>query len=342
VLSALLDPLHDPRWARLVERSPQGSIFHHPAWLRLLHVRYGYPVAGAVVLDAAGDPIAGLPLALVSSRLTGRRLVALPFSDACPPLVIPEAPDVALRSLADGVERQRLVRGLPLQVCASFPQLGPTVDRFLQHHVDLTRGIEALEGAFAPGARRHVRTAERMGVEIDRRTDADALETFYALHLRTRRRLGVPTQPKGFIRALGTLTGQGLGFVAVARHDRRPIAAAVFLGNERTLTYKYGASDERHLRKRPNNLLFARVMRWASEQGLATLDLGRTDPAQAGLAAFKRSLGATEGTLGYTYRGMAPSTGAAARLERISTTIIRNSPPLVGRAIGEALYRHAG
>jgi CelD/BcsL family acetyltransferase involved in cellulose biosynthesis len=341
MLSALLDPLGDPRWARLVAESPQASIFHHPAWLELLHRRYRYPLAAAVVLDGAGRAVAGLPMALVSSRLTGRRLVCLPFSDVCPPLVTGDASEEALELLAATVERERRTRDLPLHVCAPFPQLAPPVDRYLQHLVELGEGAEASEARFASRARRHVRKAERLGVEIKQRTDQDALEIFYALHLRTRRRLGVPTQPKAFIRDLAGLFNQGLGFVAVARLEQRPIAAAVFLRSGGTLTYKYGASDQRHLHARPNNLLFARVIRWGCEHGLQTLDLGRTDPGQDGLAAFKRSLGATEETLAYTYCGTPPPP-ASSHLERAAGAVIRRTPPAVGRAMGELLYRHKG
>ncbi|MDP9294684.1 MAG: GNAT family N-acetyltransferase [Actinomycetota bacterium] len=340
MLSALLDPLGDPRWAQLVAESPQASIFHHPAWLELLHRRYRYPLAAAVVLDGAGQPMAGLPMALVSSRLTGRRLVCLPFSDVCPPLVTGDNSE-ALELLAETVERERRTRDIPLHVRAPFPQLEPPVDRYLRHLVELGEGAEATEAHFASSARRHVRKAERLGVEIEHRSDGDALEIFYALHLYTRRRLGVPTQPKAFIRDLAGLFNRGLGFVAVARFEQRPIAAAVFLRSGGTLTYKYGASDQRHLHARPNNLLFARVIRWGCEHGLQTLDLGRTDPGQEGLAAFKRSWGATEETLAYTYRGTRPPP-ASSHLERAAGAVIRRTPPAVGRAMGELLYRHTG
>jgi CelD/BcsL family acetyltransferase involved in cellulose biosynthesis len=340
--SVLLDPLADERWARLAATAPQATIFHHPRWLGLLHRRYRYPVAAAAVLDDAGAPVAGLPLALVASRLTGRRLVALPFSDACPPLLAPDAPADALEVLAAGIERERARRGVALHVCAAYPQLGAVADRFLAHTVDLRGGAEAVEAAMRPSARRHVRRAERFGVEVVTRTDRGGLDAFYGLHVRTRRRLGVPTQPKGFIRDLAGLMEDGLGFVALALHQGRAVAAIVLLQAGATMTYKYGASDGRFLHLRPNNLLFARVLRSACDAGLATLDLGRTDQGQPGLAAFKRSLGARERPLAYTYAGGPPPAVDRPRVERVAGAIIRRTPPAVGRAAGELLYRHAG
>jgi CelD/BcsL family acetyltransferase involved in cellulose biosynthesis len=342
VRGALLDPLADERWKRLAATAPAATIFHDPRWLALLARRYRYPVAGVAVLDGTGAPVAGLPLAYVGSRLTGRRLVALPFSDACPPLLAPGAPVGALDVLAATVERERARRGVPLQVCAPYPQLGMVAERYLEHAVDLRAGPEAVMARQRPGARRHVRKAERAGLDVVRGTDAAALDAFYALHLRTRRRLGVPIQPRGFIRDLEGLMAQGGGFVAVVRHAGRSLAAAVFLRGRGTLTYKYGGSDERFLHLRPNNLLFARVLRWACDDGLDTLDLGRTDPAQPGLAAFKRSLGARERPLAYTYAGGPPPGPDGSRLERLGGAVIRHTPAAVGRVAGELLYRHAG
>ncbi|HEV2059277.1 MAG TPA: GNAT family N-acetyltransferase [Solirubrobacteraceae bacterium] len=342
MLTALLDPLDDPCWAGFVDRCPQALIFHHPAWLGLLAEHYRYPLAAAAVLDAEGEPVAGIPLALISSRLTGRRVVALPFSDVCPPLVAPGASPDALRLLAEAVESERRRRDLPMEVRGPFSQLGPPVDRFYLHVVDLRGGLVEVERCYASRTRRHVRKAQRMGVEVRQHLDDEALDEFYSLHLRTRRRLGVPTQPKAFVRKLAGLFARGLGFVAVARFEDRPVAAAVFLRAGGNLTYKYGASDERYLHTRPNNVIFAEVIRSACDQGLTTLDLGRTDFGQEGLRSFKLSLGATEETLAYTYRGTTPGPSTPSRAQRASTVLIRKSPPAVGRAIGEVLYRHAG
>lgn len=342
VATALLDPLADPRWLRLAERAPQASVFHHPAWLGLVGRHYRYPLAAAAVLDGGGEAVAGLPVALVASRLTGRRLVALPFSDSCPPLVAADAPDDAAARLAAAVEDLRRARGMPVEVRAAFPELEPPVARFHRHRVDLTPGLEEVERRYASQVRRNVRRARREGVEVRRRADDAALEDFYALHLQTRRRLGVPTQPKAFVLGLGALLRGGHGFVAIARLGGRPVAAAVFLHAGGTLTYKYGASDPAYQQSRPNNLLFADAIAWGCEQGLRELDLGRTDLGHEGLRTFKRSWGAAEEPLQHTYAG-GPVPGPGPSLaERVLAPVIRRGPALTGRVIGEVLYRHAG
>ena len=340
--TGLLDPLADPGWRELVASAPAATIFHHPAWLRLLRERYRYAIGAAVVRDADGRLVGGLPLAAVTSRLTGRRLVAVPFADTCGPILAPGAPDGVLEALGRAVERERERRGVALEVRERFAPAGTPVDLFHQHVIALGDGVEAVEQRFHSRVRRNVRKARREGVTVERRTDAAALDAFYALHLATRRRLGVPTQPRAFIRGLGALFEEGLGFVGLASHEGRPVAAAVFLQTNRTLLYKYGASDESALALRPNNVLFADVIRWGAESGLLALDLGRTDLGQEGLRTFKRSWGAEERTVAYTYGGTAPPTPGHGVRDRVLAQVIRRTPPITGRAIGELLYRHAG
>ena len=150
----------------------------------------------------------------------------------------------------------------------------------------------------------------------------------------------MPTQPKRFIRRFEELFAAGLGFVWTIVEDDQPIAAAVFLTHNGTVTYKYGASDERALNKRPNNLLLSEAIRWSCEEGFHTFDFGRTELENEGLRAFKSGWGANEVELPYTYFSDHEPASESALRDRIMGATIRRSPALVGRMVGEALYRH--
>ena len=339
-----VDPLADRRWQALVERAPGGSVFHHPAWLRLLRAVYRYPVSCCRV--AADDElVAGLPLATVSSRLTGRRLVALPFSDLCPPLVAGDAPAGTATVLGEALEDLARARGLAVEVRGAGDDLrgGSPGERFHHHLLRLEPDVQAVQERF-PKAQvlRGVRRARREGLVAEMRTDRSALAAFYRLHVATRHRLGIPTQPRRFVLGLEALFAEGLGFVALVRHGDRIVAAAVFLTFRDVLTYKYGASDARYLAARPNNLLFMEAIRWGCEHGFHSLDFGRTHWGQEGLRSFKRSWGAEEHELRYRELGPVAPRRRAARTEGALAAVIRRSPPLTGRLIGEMLYRHAG
>src|SRR5262245_48008469 len=81
------DPLHEPRWLEFVTSHPSASIFHTPGWLESLRRTYHFePVA--LTTSAPGLPLRNaLVFCPVRSWLTGARLVSLPFSDHCEPLV---------------------------------------------------------------------------------------------------------------------------------------------------------------------------------------------------------------------------------------------------------------
>lgn len=339
-----LDPISDPAWLALLEASPSATIFHHPLWLRLLESQYGYALHACCI--GADDEIeAGIPVARIESRLTGRRLVSLPFSDICPPVLGAGAQSSSTGALGGALAEERRRTGLDLTVHGALPGApGAFVQpRFFRHLLPLAGDVAEVESRYSKSqVKRGIKKARREGLQAERRTDRAALDSFYALHLQTRKKLGVPTQPKRFIRRFEELFDAGLGFVSLVLDDGRPIAAAVFLSYNGILTYKYGASDVRELGKRPNNLLFAEAIRWACEAGLDTLDFGRTDVDNEGLRAFKRSWGADEEELSYTYfADREPSSGPPLR-ERMMGATIKRAPAGVSRLVGETLYRHFG
>ena len=336
--SELLDPLSDPRWAEFVARASGATIFHDPAWIRLLADQYGYEFRASCVVDGT-RVLAGLPWGRIESRLTGKRLVALPFSDACPPLY----DGAGEEPLAAAIREHTEATGLGLEIRGTLDALeAPAPHRFWQHTLALEPDPDAMERRAKSGIRRGAAKARREGLTVRRATDDGAIETFYRLHLRTRRHQGVPTQSKRFIRALRSIFDLGQGFVALADDGPRTIAAAVFLSRGSHLTYKYGASDRSALQRRPNNLMFAEVIRWACRSGFDELDFGRTDLGNDGLRTFKRGWGAEEIALHYTYARLPVPDGNASLPERIMAPTIRRSPPIVGRLAGAALYRHFG
>ena len=335
----LLDPLADERWGDFLGRVDGATLFHHPAWLRLLKDHYRYEFRACCVCEDDGRVVAGLPWARIESRITGRRLVALPFTDACPPLYERDLGG----QLAAGLEEQRLAAGLGLEVRAQLDALdGESPHRYWQHVLALESDADAVERRAKSSIRRGAGKARREGLSVERRTDPEALDAFYRLHLATRRHQGVPTQSKRFIDGLRGIFEGGHGFVSMVNDSGSPIAAAVFLHFRDHLIYKYGASDRSALARRPNNLLFADVIRWACENGFSKLDFGRTDLDNEGLRGFKRGWGAEELALHYTYVGIAAPDDGHSLPERLLTPVIRHSPTVVGRAIGAAFYRHFG
>jgi CelD/BcsL family acetyltransferase involved in cellulose biosynthesis len=317
-------PLAEPSWTAFAAARPEATPFHAPAWAGFLSECYGFRSFAAVVLDQ-GRIVAGIPVAEVRRR----RWVSLPFTDACGPLGDAERLAAAL----DAARGARLV-----EVRAPLPgSVGSAAG--LAHVLALDEDEQLVFAGFHKSqVRRNIRRAEREGVEVRvATTEAELTDTFYALHLRTRRRLGAPVQRRRFFSLLWRHVLQpGGGYVLLAYHEGRPAAGAVFLTAGQTVVYKYGASDERRWGVRPNHVLFRDAIRRSCAEGRTVFDFGRTDSDDAGLREFKRGWGAIEQELVYStlgggrqiQRGMPTAAAAAAR------RVIRTGPPVVCRAAG--------
>jgi CelD/BcsL family acetyltransferase involved in cellulose biosynthesis len=277
----------------------------------------------------------------VKDRIRGRRWIALPFTDRCPVLADSVA---AANMLADELAAAAGGEGASLEVRSQLAgeRLAAGVVA-VRHELDLTPGREAVERGFSPMTRRNTRRATLADLELRlAEREEDLTRVFYGLHVRTRRRLGIPVQPRRFFRLLWRHgLERGLGHALLVLERGRPLAAGVFLVERGTVVYKYGASDERAWSLRPNNLLFAEAIRQACDEGRRTLDFGRTDVADEGLRGFKASWGAVEEPLVYTRLGTAPRVELPSRAERLLSATIRRAPSWLGRAVGEALYRYA-
>ena len=331
--------LDDPLWLALLHSSQTVTPSHLPIWTKIVAESYGFP-AFALVLTRGGEPVAGLPLVDVTTRLRGRRYAALPFTDQCGPLAPPDLMPDLVRALS-ALRKEELLRRI--EVRDFMPAAEPDVTSYVRgvrHHIDLAPTVDQAFAALSSHHRRAVRTAQRARVRVEIGGSPELFAAFTALHAVTRKRLGVPMQPARFLSALGrAIADHDLGFVAVARHEDRAVAAGVFLETNGVVLYKFGASDARAWNLRPNNLLVWEAIRHGIEHGASVFDFGRSDVGQDGLSSFKRNFGATESPLVYTSIGTPPKErplhpGRASRL------IIQRSPTIVARAAGRALYRY--
>ncbi len=335
--------LTDPRWTEFVAGHPRATPFHHPDWARLVAGCYGYRAFALAVGDVTGVIRTGLPMVEVRHLRGGPRWVSLPYTDYCPPLISCRQDEEHLLS---GLQRASCAAGVR-RVEIRAPLAGCSASRYaaLRHMLALSRDpAEVYAGFHRSQVQRNIRRAEREGLTVRRASRPhDLVDTFYRLHLRTRRRQGVPVQPRRFFRLLwDNAISTGLGSVLIVEVSARPIAAAVFLAWNETVIYKFGASEASTWSLRPNHLLFWHAIRTACEQGYRWFDFGRTDVGQEGLRNFKLSWGAIEEPLVYRTLGGKPGSAPATEgmAARMLVPVIRHGPLLLCRAFGEALYRY--
>lgn len=331
----------EEEWEKFIASIPEATIFHHPTWLNTISQAYGYQPFGLILRDSNGEIRVALPVALVDSQLTGKRWIAYPFSDYCFPLYRSEQ-DLALFSLAiiQFCEEKQVD---PLEIRWHLPQnhrfqIGA---KAVLHLLKLDSDINKVYKGINPKHRNHIRQAERHAVHVEMGRSSNALQTFYRLHLETRRRQGVPIQPWKFFEQLkkNVLEGEH-GFVSLAYHEGRCIAGAIFLFYNKTITYKYSASNRNLLHLRPNNLILWRAIQWGCENSYTLMDFGKTDRENLGLRDFKSNWGAEEQELIYSSISSQLIPTRTYHLNRLVEGIIRKSPLWVCRLSGELFYKH--
>lgn len=299
-----IDPRTSTEWETFVDSHPDATVFHSTAWCNVLAETYGYKPLYVALRDETLKIVGGVPLMVVDSWLTSKRLVGLPFSDLCMPLLPADCDaDEVMRAIAgqagDSGAVALEVRGRP---AADMRLCGYTNGTTFYQHVIELREDTNLDAQVHSSARRAIRKAEKEGVTVRLSTDAGDMRKFYELMVLTRRKHGLLPQPWRFFQNIQRyLVDEGSAHLLLAEHGGEVIAGDLLLSFRDQLVYKFNASDPRFLHLRPNNLLLWHAMRFGIENGRRSLDLGRCEEDNEGLRRFKLLWGSREQTLSYFY-----------------------------------------
>ncbi len=344
-----IDPVQDPRWVEFLGRHPQASVFDCPGWLEALRRTYGYDPFVLTTSPPGTELTNGLPVCRVKSWLAGHRLVAVPFSDHCEPLV--ERPEELCEMLSFLTQEVRSGKWKYVEVRPLYS--ASRVDRnsngfqatrgYFFHQLDLSPSLDEHFHRFHKSCvQRKIRRAEREGLAYERGASESLLAKFYHLLRLTRRRHGVPLQPLAWFRNLIDCLGEKVT-IRIASKDGQPIAGILTLSFKKSIVYKYGCSDAQYHPLGGMPFLFWRTIQEAKKMALTEFDLGRSDPENSGLATFKDHLGASRSTLTY-YRYPASRAGLAAenwKLQMAKRVFVHMPGPVLTMA-GRLLYKHFG
>jgi hypothetical protein len=323
-------------WGGIVGACEDASLYHREPWLKLLMQAYGLKIHVAT-LERCGRVTAGCVFARSKNPLS-RQLRSLPYSDYCQPLeTIPEARAELLNALVRyskaNAWEMRGIEGTPLW---------RTVDCFSTWILDLARPMTAIEKSVNEAYRRQARRARAEGIRIEQGRDDDSVRRFYAMYLETRRRLGVPAQPRRlFELAKDGFAAQDAFQVWIASHQGRDLAGLILLIDGSRLYYKWAARLLSGPSGANHQLVWSVVEEFAGRA--ATLDLGRTDDRNEGLVRFKRHLGAERIALPYAYFPKAPRNVSAevpSGARRVVSRLWRRLPLPVARALGGMIYSY--
>lgn len=287
--------------------------------------------------------IALLPLLEIASPFTGRRGVCLPFSDFCEPLIFDGHDSEPIITRLSEFAQERNWRYFEVRGGKTFQLLGRPAVTFYGHTLDLRGPPRELFARIASPARRSIRKAQKSGLSVEVSQAPSAIEEFYRLHIRTRRRQGLPPQPMSFFCNIQeNIIKAGLGFIVLARSGACLVAAAMFFRSGKSAIYKFGASDKALQDLRGNNLVMWEAIRFLVQHGVEKLYLGRTSLENAGLRRFKLSWGAKEEIISYFRFDPRKRAWIAAqdRTSGLHNKVFRRLPLLLNRLTGAMVYPH--
>jgi CelD/BcsL family acetyltransferase involved in cellulose biosynthesis len=350
-LSRCIDPLTDPRWEEFLQEHPRASMFHSRAWLNALRRTYSFPTIAFTTSPAGRKLENAIVFCRVESWITGRRLVSLPFSDHCEPLVDTREDREILSSAVEREferERARYFEIRPVSPVGLTTALQHTQVPYAFHVLDLSPSLDAIFAGFHHSStKRKIRRAEREGLVYREGSTPELLSDFYRLFTVSRQRQGLAPQSRGWFANLSECFGNALK-VRVALRGGQCIAAMITMRYKDTLTYKYGCSDVRYNNLGPMHLLFWNAIQEAKVSGMRYFDFGRCDADQDGLITFKNRWGARQSKLIYSRYGVAEKSTHLFDLyssqwkSRVTKQALKRFPQPLLPIIGQIVYRHIG
>jgi CelD/BcsL family acetyltransferase involved in cellulose biosynthesis len=287
---------------------------------------------------------AAIPFSKVSD-IRGDRIVCLPFSDYCDPLV----PDS--ESWSQLIARL-IGHNLPINLRTLRNSIPSADKRFiikgnaLWHGVDLTRSEQDLWTALDASARQNIRRAQRHNIVVREGRTIDDVRIFYGMHCKLRKsKYRLLAQPLQFFENLHhEFAPRDAINVLIAEQAGCPIAAVFLLEWNGTLYYKFNASLD--LLYRPNDLLAWSAILLGRRRGMIRFDFGLSDPAQPGLVRYKQKFATEERAISLLRWQpddyLNPKGELAGRMLNRITNLMTDPavPDHVTQAAGDELYRY--
>ena len=344
-----IDPILDPRWARLVENHPSASVFHTVPWLQALRTTYGYETVAFTTTPPTGELKNGVVFCRIRSWLTGCRLVSLPFSDHCEPLCdSAEEMNFLIRYLQAALDHEEWKY---LEIRPVSWNLGPTIDRtgclpasrYFLHTLDLRPDLdEVFRGLDKDSVQRRIQRAGRAALIEKCGRSQDLLKDFYSLFVLTRGRHKIPPVPYDWFRNLIRCQGDAVE-IRVAYQSKTPIAAILTLRFKDILYYKYGCSNAQFNKSGAIPWLLWMAIVAAKSSGANEFDMGRTEEDHKGLLAFKNHWVPCPRRLVYWQFPFISSLDSATgwRL-KLAKQLFSLMPARLLTILGNLIYRHIG
>lgn len=341
----IISPEDDQRWDEFVFRHPMGSIYHHSAWGNVLKSTFDHKFFYVALEDIETDKLKGIvPFMLVKSWLTGQRLVSLPFTTYCNPLI----PKEHLKNVISFVFEFNLeidylelkfIKNDEEYVLEGFEELSTYVTHILTLDIPLEQLFRSFHNT---SVRQRIKRADKNKLKLRMAGKEEDLEKFYSLQTKIRKVYGLPPQPYTFFKNMWEiLKPKNLLFVPLIEYNGRVIAGAMVLKFKDTFYFEYSASDQNFLKLGPNHKLIWEVIKIAHKEGARYFDFGRSSLSHRSLIEFKDRWGAKRHKLIYYYYPKANRIDTENGSRRKYLALINSHFPLSFlRLEGKLIYPH--
>jgi len=293
-----IDPIRSPLWKQLIEKK-NSDVFHSQQWLKVQEQTYDFNIRAKVLLDGADTPVAGFPYVAINDMLSPR-IVSIPFSDYCDPIINNLDEWKALTQKIVDREKSISIRCLHNEIPLDDKRF-KLVNKARWHGINLMPDIEELYKNIHSSSKRAVRKAQKEGISIRLSQSEDDLRTFYEMHLNIRKKkYRLLAQSYSFLKNIWcNFIKSDQGALMLAEYEGQIIAGVLYLKWKNRLYYKFNASAINNLNLRPNDLIMWEGIKYAKKQGLEFLDLGLSDWDQEGLLRYKRKYATEEKTISF-------------------------------------------
>lgn len=343
----IIDPKSDKRWDKFVYKHPKASIYHHSSWGEVIEQTYNYnPFYLAFENVESGNFESIVPFFRIDSKLTGKRLISLPFTSYCNPLINQEQlEDVvrfALRYHSD-------INHVELRFISKADDVHPSLrnqqSTFVTNILDIKPDLDEMFRSFHnTSVRQRIKRAERNNLTVRMAEKEQDLKEFYRLTTMTRKKHGLPPQPyRFFVNMWNILRPKNLLIVPLVEYQGKIIAAAVILKFKRTYHFEYSASDQKFLKLCPNHKLIWESIKISHRNSAKHFDFGRSSQSNKSLIEFKERWAAKRSPLSYCYFPEASRVNTESGNGRKLLEFVNGYlPKMLLQLEGNLLYRHIG
>jgi len=281
-------PLHagSPLTGPLAE---MATVYHSDDWLELLSGYFGYRPAPRVLTNSS-RPVA-LAALVETGGFRGKTLRAPPASMYGHLLADSE---YFLAKLVESLAEQarECHRRLLVNVAADNAYGLSVVNREIDSRIPAHPPDDVWK-LVHQSVRRSIRKSRKHNVTVRVGGTAD-VNNFFALLVATRRRIGLPVAPLGWLHKILQADFAGL---LIAQHDNIPVAGILYLEDGHHIHYALPAYSDQGAKLRATDACLWELIKHGHASGKQWICLGGSPIENEGLRRFKRKWGGQERTM---------------------------------------------